>query len=91
VNKYTVIDPSGCYSNQVVTVPFEIDITKQSQTTVLANLATLKAIAIPRMYGCPLEDVDAGHVRDMFESVYVEDVEPTPTRMYLGVPSATQE
>lgn len=86
-NKYKVIDPQGVYSNQIVEVPFEIDVSKQSQTTVLANLATLKAIAIPRMYGCPIEEVDAGHVRDMFESVFVEGIEDGPGVVFGEVPS----
>jgi hypothetical protein len=69
---YTVIDPQGVYSNQVVEVNFEIDPVKQSHHVVLSNIAALKAIAIERMYGASLQEVDSSHIRDMFESVYIE-------------------
>ena len=77
MHKYRVVDPQAVYEPVEVEVPFEIAPTKQPQWTVLANYATVKAIAIEQMYGCPISDVDSQHVRDMFESVVVEGLNTT--------------
>ena len=71
---YRVVDPQYVYEPVEVTVPFVIDLTKQSQLTVIANGATVKAVAIEAMYGCPISQVDVAHVRDMFENLRIEGI-----------------
>jgi len=71
--RYKITDPQGVYETQYIEVPFTIDPTKQAQYVVMANYATVMAIAIERMYGSPISDVDPAHVRDMFERLQLEN------------------
>lgn len=73
MNRFKVVDPQGVYETQYIEVPFAIDPTKQAQYVVMANHATVMAIAIERMYGSPISDVDPAHVRDMFEGLELSD------------------
>jgi len=66
--RFEVTDPRGVYEDQFIEVPFNIDPTKQAQYVVMANQATLLAIAIERMYGVTrINSVDPAYVRGMFE------------------------
>ena len=70
--RYKVVDPQGVYETQYIEVPFAIDPRRQAQYVVMANHATVMAIAIERMYGSPITEVDPAHIRDMFQNLELE-------------------
>lgn len=78
--QYIVRDPQGVYEDQVVEVASDFEITdaaiRATQTDMLIEAFIVKAIAIERMYGCPISGVDEKHVRDMLGSVQMELAPP---------------
>lgn len=82
--RYKVTDPSGVYETQYVEVPFSIDPTKQAQYVVMANHATVLAIAIERMCGSPIVDIDPADVRNLFERLEYENFDEDKDLHFLS-------
>lgn len=78
MSKYIVTDPNGVYEDQVIEADLggkEITEPAMRHLSIgAAKAIVIKVIAIERMYGCPITDVDPKHVRDMFESLQIEGV-----------------
>lgn len=73
MSKYVVSDPQGVYEDQVIEADLGgKEITEPAMRALsigAAKAIAVKVLAIERMYGCPITDVDPKHVRDMLRSV----------------------
>ena len=81
MQQYKVSDPQGVYPEQTIDANFTgKPITNPAMRRLsrgLTKAIVVKAMAIERMFGCPLHEVDESVVLDLFRTVDMEAIERT--------------